>query len=223
MSSFPRSPRIVKGAIVSFDLPSPIPQVIIFQYNPETLTRSLYPQGRRTSEEEEGDRAETSRLKGAPIESISLDVSLDATDQLEHPDQNRTASTMGIGPQLSALEMILYPKLSGIVLNAALSALGVTQISPLEAPFTLFIWGPKRVLPVRLTELSVTEEAYDVNLNPIRARVSLGLHVLSYSDFKPDHVGYYVFMAHHTIKEVMSIAGSVNSISAVGSGDLRLF
>lgn len=222
MSSFPGSPRLVKGAIVSFDLPNPLPQVVIFQYNPETLTRSLQPQGRH-DQEEVGDKAETSRLKGTPVENISLDIELDATDQLEHPDQNKTATMMGIYPQLSSLEMILYPKLTNIIINAALGAAGVTQISPLEAPFTLFIWGPKRVLPVRLTDLRITEEAYDTNLNPIRAKASLGLQVLSYSDFKPDHLGYYVFLVHHTIKEGMSIIGAVNSIGAIGSGDIKLF
>jgi hypothetical protein len=212
----------MKGAIVSFDLPNPIPQVVIFQFNPESLTRNLWSQGRK-SEGGEADRGERSKLKGTPTESFSLDIELDATDQLEHPDQNTTATTMGIYPGLSSLEMMLYPKLTNIVINAALGALGVTQITSLESPFTLFIWGPKRVLPVQLNSLRITEEAYDTSLNPIRAKVSLDLRVLSYSDFKPDHLGYYVFMAHHATKEAMSIIGAVNSISAIGAGDIRLF
>jgi len=102
-------------------------------------------------------------------------------------------------------------------------ALGTTTIVPPMAPFTLFIWGIKRVLPVRLTEFSITEEAYDVNLNPIQARVSLGLRVLSYSDLPLTHPGYYVFLAHQVAKEVMATIGSAGSLSAVAGGNVSLF
>lgn len=220
MSSFPNSPRLIKGAIVSLDLPSLIPQVVIFQYNPDSLTRNLESQGNPSAE---GDRTETFKIKGPPLETINLEVEIDATDQLERPDQNITATSMGIYPQLSSLEMILYPKVAGIIVNAALSALGSTSISSSEGPFTLFIWGLKRVLPVRLTALNITEEAYDSNLNPIRAKVSFSLRVLSYSDFKPNQVGYYVFMAHHVIKEAMAAIGAVGSVSSVIGGNVKLF
>ncbi len=214
MSSFPGSPRLIKGAIVSIQLPSPIPQIIIFQYNPDTLTRSLSSRG-ATAKNNDGDKAETSRIRGTPIENISLEIELDATDQLEHPDQNKITTLMGIYPQLASLEMILYPKLTGILLNAALNAAGVTQITPMETPFTLFIHGQKRVLPVKLTELRITEQAHDTSLNPIRAKISLGLQVLSYSDFKMSHPGYYVFMAHHALKEAMSIVGTVSGLGSI--------
>jgi hypothetical protein len=210
---------LIKGALVSFNLPNLLPQIILFQYNPETLTRSLYPQGRY---EGEGAKSENSRLKGTPSESISLDIELDATDQLEHPGENKTATMMGIGPQLASLEMMLYPRLTDIGISAALSAIGATQISPLDTPFVLFVWGVKRVLPVRLTDLRISEEAHDTKLNPTRATVSLGLQVLSYSDFSRRHPGYYVFMAHHAIKETMSLVGTVNSINAIGSEEVKL-
>lgn len=218
MSSFPRSPRLVKGAIVSLDLPNPIPQVVIFQYNPDKVSRTLTPKAPPT--QAENDKAEAVRLAGPPKETISLEIELDAADQLEHPDQNRTATMMGIYPQLAALEMIIYPKLTNILLNKALTELGITQVTPFDGPFTLFIWGPKRVLPVRITSLTINEQAHDPNLNPIRASITVQLQVLSYSDFKSNHPGYYVFMAHHAIKEAMSIAGSVGSIGAVGSGEI---
>jgi hypothetical protein len=211
---------LVKGALVSFNLPNLVPQIILFQYNPETLTRTLYPRGR---DESEGAKSENSRLNGTPSETINLDIELDATDQLEHPDENKSATMMGIGPQLASLEMMLYPRLSDIGIAAALSALGAIQISPLDSPFILFVWGAKRVLPVSLTDLKISEEAHDTKLNPTRAKVSLGLQVLSYTDFSRKHPGYYVFMAHHATKEVMSIVGSVNSISAIGSEEVKLF
>src|SRR5574337_2076076 len=130
-------PRVKKGAIVSFDLASPVPQVIVFQYNPETLTRTLEPQ----TAGQEADRSEAFRLKGPPKETISLDIELDATDALEKPSQNPNAVSMGIYPQLSALEMIMYPKSSLVIANTVLEALGTMEIEAPEGPFTLFVWG----------------------------------------------------------------------------------
>jgi hypothetical protein len=88
-------------------------------------------------------------------------------------------------------------------------------VIPPVAPFTLFIWGPQRVLPVRVSDFSITEEAYDPNLNPIRAKVSLGLRVLSYNDFSVTHPGYYVFLAHQVVKETMAVIGSLNAAGSV--------
>jgi hypothetical protein len=217
MSSFPNSPRLLKGALVTFDLPSPQPSVVAFQYNPETLSRSLEAQ---TTGGEGGEKAEPLRLKGAPVETIKLDAEIDAADQLERA--GIAAVTMGIYPQLSALETLIYPKASLMLVNAALLALGTIEVAPPEAPFTLFVWGPKRVLPVRLTEFSITEEAYDVNLNPIRAKVSLGLRVLSYNDFPITHPGYHLFLAHQVVKETMAALGRVSSLEAVGAVALNL-
>ena len=218
MSSFPRSPRVNKGAIVSVDLLNPIPQVILFQYNPDSLTRTLAAQNIGGGE---GDRSEPYRLKGPPIETISLDIELDATDQLEHPDQNQVATTMGIHPQLAAIEIILYPKSSLVIANTLKAALGTLEVIPQESPFTLFVWGAKRVLPIRLTEFRVTEEAYDTNLNPIRAKVSLGLRVLSYEDLETTHPGYSLFLAYQTAKEAMARIGSINSLAATGAGSIN--
>ena len=85
--------------------------------------------------------------------------------------------------------------------NSALLAAGIIEVIPPVAPLTLFIWGPTRVLPVRLTDFTITEEAHDVNLNPIRAKVSLSLQVLSYSDLSVTHPGYHLFLTHRTVKK----------------------
>lgn len=217
MTSFPRSPRLLKGAILGFDVFNPVASVIVFQYNPDTLTRSLQAQ---SAGGEGGDRSEATRLKGAPVETISLEVELDATDQLARAEG--TATSMGIYPQLSALEMLLYPKSALVIANTVLLATGTLEIIPPEAPFTLFVWGPKRVLPVRLSDFSITEEAYDTSLNPIRARVSLGLRVLSYNDLPLTHPGYGMFLAHQVVKEVMAVVGSVGNLAAVAGGDVKL-
>jgi hypothetical protein len=215
--SFTRSPKTIKGAIIGFDLFNPLASVIVFQYNPDTMTRTLRAQGSG----EGGARSEAMRLKGAPVETIKLDVEIDATDQLERADT--LATTMGIYPQLSALEMLLYPMSALVIANAVLMATGNLEIVPPVAPFTLLVWGLKRVLPVRLTDLSITEEAYDTGLNPIRAKVSLGLRVLSYNDLSLTDPGYYLFLTHQIVKETMATIGSISNIGAVAGGGVKIF
>ncbi len=206
MTTFPGSPRLIKGAIIGIDVFNPLASIIVFQYNPHTMTRTL------TARTMKGDgaRGEAMRLTGAPKESIKLDVEIDATDQLETAES--TATTMGVYPQLSALEMLLYPKSALVIANTVLSLLGTIEIAPPEAPLTLLIWGVKRVLPVRLSGFTITEEAYDANLNPIRAKAALTLQVLSYSDLENTHPGYYLFLAHQVAKEVMATIGSINNL-----------
>jgi len=217
MTTFPGSPRLVKGAIIGIDLFNPLASVIVFQYNPETLTRKVQAQ---VAGDQGTGRAEALRLAGAPVETITLNVEIDATDQLERPDP--AAVAMGIHPQLAALEMLLYPKTALVIANAVLAAVGTIELIPPEAPLTLFIWGPKRILPVRLTDFSITEQSYDVNLNPILANVALSLRVLSYSDLPSSHPGYALFLAHQVIKETMATIGSVGNLAAIGTGEVDL-
>lgn len=207
MTTFPNSPRLTKGAIVAMDLNGGPVRVIALQYNPEALTRSLQPSSRAS----EGDRSEVLRLSGAPTETIKLSVIVDAADQLEKGEG--LASSVGIYPQLSALEVLLYPSSMQVLANTALLALGTIEVIPAEGPLTLFVWGPRRVVPVRLTEFSITEEAHDARLNPIRANISLGLRVLSYNDLPALHPGRGIFLAHQVIKEVMAQLGSNGAAS----------
>jgi Contractile injection system tube protein len=212
MSTFPNSPRLMKGALIGIDLVGAPPTVILFQYNPDTVTRTLQA---NASDTEGGNRSEPMRLKGAPTETLKIDVEIDATDQLENG--NVTAISLGIHPQLAALEMLLYPKSALVVANTILAAVGTIEVIPPEALFTLLVWGTQRVLPVRVTEFSITEEAHDVNLNPIRAKVSLGLRVLSYNDLPFTHPGYSIFMTHQIMKETLANVGSAgSSIASVG-------
>jgi hypothetical protein len=197
----------MKGALIGLDPANPLASVVVFQYNPERLTRTLTAQTSASS----ADKGEALRLKGPPQEQIHLDVEIDATDQLEQADG--LATSTGIYPTLASLEMLLYPKSLVMIANEVLAAVGVIEIIPPEAPLTLFVWGPKRVLPVRLTEYSVTEEAYDPALNPIRAKVSLGLRVLTYQDLGLLSPGGALFMAHQIAKEVMATIGGANTIA----------
>lgn len=168
----------------------------------------------------EADRGEALRLKGPPQETIKLDVEIDATEQLERGDG--IAGSMGVYPSLAALEMLLYPKSALVIANEVLLNIGVIEVIPPEAPLTLFVWGINRILPVRLTELSITEEAYDPSLNPIRAKVSLGLRVLNYHDLGLLSVGGTLFMAHQIAKEVMATIGSVGNIAGSVSASLSI-
>ena len=109
MSTFPNSPKLIKGGIVLIDPQSAqVRRIISLQYNPESLTRTLQVQGTGES----GDRSEALRLKGPPVETIKLDAEIDATDQLEFPEQNRNAVENGIQPQLALLESLVQPSSS---------------------------------------------------------------------------------------------------------------
>lgn len=212
MTSFPGSPKSLKGAIVATNLATrQIISTIPFQYNPDTIERTLNPQ---MSNEANGAKAEALYIKGAPSETIRLEIELDATDQLEKGD--KTAIELGIYPQLSALEILVYPESNQVDLYMSKAKDGNIAVVYPEAPLTLLIWGNKRVLPVRLTDYSITEEAYDVNLNPIMAKVSLSLRVLNYSDLSWDKGGK-LFHAHHKSKERMANQGKTSYQSA-GTG-----
>ncbi|MGH8615968.1 MAG: hypothetical protein ACREYF_29145 [Gammaproteobacteria bacterium] len=212
MSTFPGSPRLLKGAIIGVDPFNPLASVVVFQYNPDTMTRRL--EARAAGGE--GDRGEALRLTGAPKETITLSVEIDATDQLEKA--NPLATTMGIYPTLAALEMLLYPKSAVVIANTILSLIGTIEVIPVDGPMTLFVWGPQRVLPVRLTSLSITEEAYDPLLNPIRAKVDLSLSVLSYNDLTVTNPSQALFLVHHITKEIMATTNIFNSVQNIGSG-----
>jgi hypothetical protein len=163
---------------------------------------------------------EALRLKGPPQESITVNIEIDAADQLEKADG--LATSMGLYPTLSSLEMLLYPKSALVIANEVLAQAGMIEVIPPEAPLTLFIWGLKRVVPVRLTTFGITEEAFDTNLNPIRAKVNLGLRVLSYQDLGLLSAGGAIFMAHQIIKEVMATIGGVSNIAGAVSGSLSI-
>jgi hypothetical protein len=215
VSAFPGSPRVLKGGIVLLDPDqfTPLPNgIIVLQYNPDTLSRSFKIKGA----EDGADRSEALRLTGPPVETIKLDAEIDATDQLEQPDDNPTTLQYGIFPQLSALEKIIYPASATLQNNFNLAQQGTLEIMPILAPFTLFVWSASRIAPVRITELSITEEAFDPALNPIRARVSLSLRVLTTDDLSfPDRSGS-LYLAYHQQKELLAGKFAGGAFSQLG-------
>lgn len=215
MSSFPGSPRLLKGGIVLIDpATSVVQRVITLQYNPDTLSRSL--QIKSVSGGEGGDRSEALRLTGPPVETIRLEAEIDATDQLEFPDQHPTAAQLGVHAHLAALETIVYPTTNQILANQRLAQSGTLEITPMETPLALFVWSKNRVIPVRLTDFSITEEAFDPALNPIRAKVSLGMRVLSVNDLDFDHKGASIYLAYQQQKERLAALYQGGPLSGLG-------
>lgn len=211
MTTFPGSPKLPKGAIVAIDATTNmVVSTISFQYNPTSLSRTLQP---RIVEGDDNAREEALRLEGAPTETFKLEIEFDATDQLEKADP--IAIQFGVSPQIAALETLIYPTVAHVAANMTMANLGTIEIVPTEAPITLLVWGKHRVLPVRLTEVVVAEEAYDVNLNPILAKVTLGLRVLNYDDVPQTSRTSKLFMAHHVQKEAMARLGGIPNPAAI--------
>lgn len=206
----PLSPRTLRGAIVSFRLPNPVPQVIVFQYNPATLSRTLE---MRTAGGGDAAGEEAFRIAGAPSETIKLDIELDGTDS------NVDDPSGGVQRQLAALEMLITPPTELVIANAILAQIGTIELIPPQAPFTLFVFGSQRILPVRIAEFGVTEDEFEPGLRPIRAKVSLGLKVLTYSDLPFAHPGHQLSLAQQVAKEALARTATASSLDAVlGSG-----
>lgn len=210
--TFPNSPKLLRGGLVLIDnATAAVQRIIALQYNPDTLSRSFQVRGVSA---EGGDHLEALRLKGPPVETIKLEIEIDATDLLGAGDAN--AAAMGLHAQLALLETIVYPGSGQLFANHGQAMSGTLEIAPLQGPLTLFIFGPRRIVPVRVQELSVTEEAFDTNLNPIRAKVSLGLRVLSVDDLGFDARGGGLFMTYLQAKEQLAAAHPAGAFGSFG-------
>lgn len=193
------SPRLQKGAILSVDATTGIPQgLITLQYNPDSITRTLKPQ----TMAEPHDRSEVQRLTGPPVETIQCSAEIDASDQLAAGDSNTV--TFGIQPQLAALELLVYPSSVVLLANEVLTLIGTIEILPMESALALFVWSKTRITPVRITDLSITEEAFDPQLNPIRAKVTLGMRVLNVNDVGFLNPAGATYMAYQLQKEALA-------------------
>lgn len=215
MTTFPNSPRLLKGGIVIVDPASGVvKQVIPLQYNPDTVTRSLAPKAAG----EGATPSEALRLKGPPVETIRLETAIDATDGLASGDSG--AQEAGIQPHLAALELIVYPSAANLTANHAKEQSGILEVAALIPSLTLFVWSKNRVMPVRITDFSIVEEAFDPNLNPIRARVSISMRVLSIDDLGFASKGGSLYMAYQTQKEQLAARFPSGKLSTLGLGGL---
>ncbi|MFI1410350.1 hypothetical protein ACH4Y0_10635 [Streptomyces sp. NPDC020707] len=217
MTRYADIPKPIRSGMVVIDPDRGTPQrIIVLQFNPDTLERSLSPQSAGGSGDSggggsgSGDRNEALRLKGPAQETWKFTAEIDATDQFE------VAAPDGIHPQLATLEMLVQPTTRQLRDATRLSQKGAIEISPIEMPLTLFTWGSKRVMPVRITELSINESAFDIDLNPIRASLSIGLKVLTVSDLPAGHRGADFYLAHLAQKERLAAAARRGSLGGLG-------
>lgn len=196
---YPRNVPLLKAALMSIDDVANRRTTIPFQYNPASLRRSVRP---NTVGAGEGDRSAEVRFTGAAAEIIQLEAHLDAIDQLNksHP----TVNEYGIYPLLSALQQLLYPTVQQVTTYNSKLSQGSIDVVPPEAPRLVFVWGRHRVVPVRLTNLAITEELYDGNLSPISASVALEMRVMTYSDVFPSNPDYSLFLSHQKNMETMA-------------------
>ena len=209
----PRSPRLLKGGLVQVDVAtSRAINVVPLQYNPDTLTRTLEVQGAETA----GDQSEALRLTGPPTETITLEAELDATDTLEQARVGNRLQELSLHSSLAALETIIYPPSEQVREHQQLAQAGMMEITPAEAPLTVFVWSAQRVVPVRITDFSITEEAFDPQLNPIRAKISLGMRVLNSNDLGFDHRGTSLFTSYHRTKEQLAAANIGGALETLG-------
>jgi len=209
VTTFSGSQKLLKGAIVGLDLFNPLSSVAIFQYNPDQLSRSISPNYSQAG----GGKAEPLRLAGPPAETISANLKMDLIDQMEQGENGPLGG--GIAGYLAALEMMVYPKSVAVAINQGLMLAGTMEVVPPAAPLTLFIYGWKRVVPVKIESLSITETAHDPVLNPIRADVSVSMKVLTYNDLSMTNPGYWAFLTHQVVKETLATVASVNAIADV--------
>ena len=199
---FPNKPKILRGAFVEFGLSLP-PLFVVFQFNPVQLTRNraltfTFPGAPsaatgpraagappRTLREFHGDFSDLLDLQKQQLvtvqeQTIGFDIRLDATDKLNEGDT--ITEQFGIAPQISTLELMVHPKQESLI-GAAVSALlskpdGFSFTRGANPPLILFIFGRKRVLPVNINTMNITETEFSTDLNPIRATVAVNLTVI---------------------------------------------
>ena len=183
-----RSPRFEKGALVQLvkGLTGVVPNIIPFQYNPEKLSHTLTPWNPfEVDQTQRGAQAPTVQPFD-PKESFSLTLEIDATNDLE--DDNPVAKRVGVADRLAALKKLTLPTegLIGDLVTSARALVGKAAKQAVRAtvPVVLFVWGPSRILPVRVTSFSVEETLFSPTLHPIQATVTLGLEVLTPDVFK---------------------------------------
>jgi hypothetical protein len=217
MTTFPRSPRTLRGGFIVMDADGlAVRRTVPFQFNPDTLTRSVAPRGATA---DAGDRLEPTRLIGPPAETMKLEIALDATDRLERPAQNATTAAEGIAADLAELETMVSPAVADLEAAEALTSRGTLEILPLPSPLLLLVLGANRVVPVRITEFAITEEAFDARLNPVLARVSLGLRVMTTDDlpFGSKGAALYLTAARRRERLASRRGAGVQALGLTGS------
>lgn len=209
-ADFPGSPRVLKGGLVAYQIPELVPTIIVYQYNPDEVQRQLTLRGSSG-----GGRGDSNRVNGPPEETLSFTVDIDAADQLEQPFENPITLASGLHPVIAALEGLLYPPYPMVIANEAMGLAGSAFILGEQAPLALLVWGPNRVVPVQINALTIKEQAFDQNLNPIRVQVDLSARIQSYRDLDVTNPGYWVYMSAFTQKEAMAALNTLGERTGI--------
>lgn len=216
MTIFADIPKSIRSGIVTVDTDTGVTLgVIVLQFNPDSLDRTVQPQSAggaadTSGTSTDGDKNEALRLKGPAEEQWKFTAEIDSTDQLD------IAAPDGIGPQLAALEMLVQPTTQQLAAATTKSNNGAIEINPIEVPITLFTWGSKRVVPVRMTSLEVTEQAFDVNLNPIRASLAIEFMILTVSDLPAGHPAAAYYLAYLASKQRLASQATRGRLGSLG-------
>jgi hypothetical protein len=233
----------LRGAFVSFSetFPLPIPNVILFQFNPETMTHTWQPAATggsaatgATAATPGGGASDPLAVSGPPGESFSFTLALDSNDTIASGDPvtGALAEASGVYTRLAALEMLLFPMPppGGGLIGSISSALGFggdsssapnTPIPAGQLPMVMFIWGPGRILPVKVTTLTTTEKLYDATLlNPTHAEVQVGLKVLTrqelqYVDEPFKSVAQTADSVSQTLRQALALANLANGVGDI--------
>jgi hypothetical protein len=207
LTEFPGRPRVVKGALWVYDdqqATQPSRQ-ILFQYNPENVRRTFAVRTPPRDASQSGAAHESVlNVPGPPVETLTLTIELDAADQLEDPKHRDQVNSAGLYGALAALELLLYPSTARISQITRQADQGAVDVHPADTPLVLLHWGTSRVVPVQLMSLSITEELFDPALNPIQAKVDLGLKVLTYMEFTSKSVAREASIAHQKTLEQLA-------------------
>jgi hypothetical protein len=236
------SGKYFRGAFIEFtsSFLVPIPNIILFQYNPETLTHTWSPAAPAAAPASSAQGAGTGNplaVTGVPGEEFSFSLALDSSDIVADgfAPASALASLSGIYPTLAALELLLFPSTSGggSALSLATSvgggllggsaSAGVQRSVPVSVvPTVLFVWGPGRILPVRVTTLRITEKLYDGTLLvPTHADVEIGLKVLTQNEIDALDDGLVkdlvqtAYDAMSVLRQGLALANIVNSADAL--------
>jgi hypothetical protein len=209
-SESPLRPLLQKGALAVYPTQTPGAQpsaVIVFQFNPEAMKRTLAHRAAPAPAQGASGAAKEDvlRVAGPPIETINVTVDMHASDQLEKPDDNGAVAENGLHPALATLELLMYPPTVNAQKIMELAARGQVQVSPADLPLVLLVWGKSRVVPVKLTSFAISEDAFDTRLNPISAKVELGMQVLTYMEFTDSSIGRDAFIAYQQAKESLAL------------------
>jgi hypothetical protein len=208
-SQSPLRPKLLKGALAVYPTHTPGSQpssVIMFQFNPESMKRTLAHRAppAPTSSGPGTAKEDVLRVAGPPLETISLTVDMHAADQLAEPQLNGAVAANGLHPAMARLELLMYPPTLSAMAIEQKAKQGQVQINPADLPLVLLVWGKSRVVPVKLTGFSVSEEAFDTRLNPIAAKVELSMQVLTYMEFSESSIGRDAFIAYQKNKEILA-------------------